>query len=114
MLVFRQVCFADVGLSSPLSLAVYVYHFFLNLCYWVAKITKKIKSLIWIRTLQSNGASPVLLVLEHNIHFQGQNLVIYFSEYLADGERYTKHYYCHEIGSQASAIERRQCECCAS
>ena len=45
---------------------------------------------------------------------QGQTFHFIICEYLVNDERQSKHYECHQIGSQAFAIEWRYSECCAS
>ena len=47
-----------------------------------------------------------------DLNFQGET----FEGAILTSKRWRKckHYYCHQIGSQAFAIEWRHCECCMS
>ena len=74
-----QICFADFAnsLHPCLSLCVCVcmfvcvclcVSFYVNMCCQIAKILKKIR----FEYFQLNGISTVLLLLDLDLHFQGQ------------------------------------------
>ena len=62
----------------------------------------------------SNGASSAFLLHDFDHHSQGQTLFYFICKYFVNGERYSKHPYCHQIGSHVFSIEWLYCECCTS
>ena len=74
--------------------------FCVNVCFQVAKILKR-NHLYRIDHFQSNGLSPIFLLLDLDLHFQGQTFVILFVLRISrKWSKLVKHYYCHQIGSR--------------
>ena len=82
-IAFRHICLADFAYSQNSSPSICVYvckcvcmsAFCVNVCSQVDSILKTWT--ILILTFQSNGGSPVLLLVDHNFHFQGQNVIVF-------------------------------------
>ena len=86
---------------------VCVYPFCVNVRCLAAKIMKN--HLYGIDQLQSNEATPGFLLLYIDVHFKITFLAFWlFCEYLVNGERWSKHFYCHQIGRHAFTIKWHQ------
>ena len=73
--LFRQICFAAFAYCHLpcLAVCVCVYPVWINVCSQVDKSEKKFL-LYGNEQFQSNGSSPILLVIDLHLHFQGQNV----------------------------------------
>ena len=54
--------------------------------------------------------SPTFLLLILDLHFQGQFSLFNNQRNIVNGEKYSKHYYCHSMGSRVFASEWLHCE----
>ena len=97
-LLFRQIRFSDFAYSHQSCLSLFVcMSFCVKACCWIAKVLKN--HLYGFQHFQSNGTSHVLL-LDLTFTYKVKTFgILLFCEYLANGKRYSKHYYCHQIGS---------------
>ena len=85
-----------------------------NVCSLIAKILEKntyMESNISSQMAQVQFFSSLTLAFIFKIKVVAFFL---FCENLANGERQSKHRYCHQTRSHALAIEWRHCECCTS
>ena len=72
------VCLLSAGLSLAVSVFVCVT-FSVNVCCQVAKFLRKKNNLYGLGHLKSNGASPVLLLLDVAFHFRGKSFGIFLT-----------------------------------
>ena len=77
-------------------------HQSVNVCCRTAKIMNK--NHYRILHCQENGTTHDILLLDLD-HFQDKSLAFYLiNKHLINGERYSRHYYCYQLGSHVFAI----------